>query len=651
MKQVPSQSLRSRDANSCGEKLSRFVRLFARRAFVAGALLAIAGIGCEGSSTSDGPGITGVSQSAPDLPEFDPDTGDYDPYYGTGDLNRPRYMHESIFAGGGGLAFVFGGSDERGLSTLDTVEFFDQAAVDQEAVQPESESGAWFDTNFEGDEMILEGGPRIFFTLNQLSNGTVLILGGTPDIDANGRVYETPQTFDPETRTFEALSEAEMLIPRFRHTTTQLLNGDFLVIGGQSNSAVTVINEEVESGQPGRQEQRTVFGSTNTIEVFTVTDNSFSPIFFPNSNREVTLNTPRGRAGHDIRTIAGFDLRLRSADDLLLIAGGFQTLSTVGAPETKLWGAVGRDSADALLVLEFIDPVTFIVTQAGNVALEQGRVDSPHITNLGEFNDLTLDGVQGMGNGVLISGGNNDEICPESDINRDSELLVATFTGIGPAQGLQLTNVDDAQNLPQIQGREGAPEDFFELSSAVGRSQSNPVSLLRSIKSTSPNVPEIASWVFFLGGTDVLETEGQNAQCEFSFGGAIDSGVVFDPNYNLANARDGELSARDLSTDRTSSNPLGIVGTFLTLDGDLPTLDDSLFATTSQFRWASMSSPWRVYPRIMAIPGVDGVINTQDDRLLLAGGGADGEAQGGEPAAPSAEIFLPPGVNNREPSD
>ncbi|MCH2374000.1 MAG: hypothetical protein MK538_07430, partial [Planctomycetes bacterium] len=142
-----------------------------------------------------------------------------------------------------------------------------------------------------------------------------------------------------------------------------------------------------------------------------------------------------------------------------------------------------------------------------------------------------------------------------------------------------------------------------------------------------------------------------NAQCEFSFGGAIDSGVVFDPNYNLANARDGELSARDLSTDRTSSNPLGIVGTFLTLDGDLPTLDDSLFATTSQFRWASMSSPWRVYPRIMAIPGVDGVINTQDDRLLLAGGGADGEAQGGEPAAPSAEIFLPPGVNSREPSD
>ena len=111
MKQVPSQSLRSRDANSCGEKLSCFVRLFARRAFVAGALLAIAGIGCEGSSSSDGPGITGVSQSAPDLPEFDPDTGDYDPYYGTGDLNRPRYMHESIFAGGGGLAFVFGGSD------------------------------------------------------------------------------------------------------------------------------------------------------------------------------------------------------------------------------------------------------------------------------------------------------------------------------------------------------------------------------------------------------------------------------------------------------------------------------------------------------------------------------------------------------------
>ena len=64
-----------------------------------------------------------------------------------------------------------------------------------------------------------------------------------------------------------------------------------------------------------------------------------------------------------------------------------------------------------------------------------------------------------------------------------------------------------------------------------------------------------------------------------------------------------------------------------------------------------MKASWRVYPVNLAIPGQDGIINTTDDRILLAGGGSDGRFVGGEPAAPSAEIFLPPGLNNTTPSD
>jgi len=48
------------------------------------------------------------------------------------------------------------------------------------------------------------------------------------------------------------------------------------------------------------------------------------------------------------------------------------------------------------------------------------------------------------------------------------------------------------------------------------------------------------------------------------------------------------------------------------------------------------------------------VLNTPDDRILLAGGGTSyGVARvdlGGEPTAPSAEIFLTPNVNSEKPS-
>ncbi|MCZ6795780.1 MAG: von Willebrand factor type A domain-containing protein, partial [Planctomycetota bacterium] len=62
----------------------------------------------------------------------------------------------------------------------------------------------------------------------------------------------------------------------------------------------------------------------------------------------------------------------------------------------------------------------------------------------------------------------------------------------------------------------------------------------------------------------------------------------------------------------------------------------------------------RVYHELIQLPGVDGIPNTFDDRLLLAGGGMASPTQGGEPASPSAELFLPPGasgINFARPSN
>lgn len=605
-------------------------------------------VGCDtGGDSAPGVGITNVSQAAPVLPERNPENNEYDPYFATGELNRPRYFHESI-PGRSGLTFVFGGSDERGLSTLDTVEFFDQARVDQDRPTPESETGIWLDTNFEGDPIAFNEGPRMFFTIDMLADGRIIMMGGTTDIEAAQRAYAKSEIYDPDTRSFETL-ETEMITPRFRHKTVRLFNGNFLVIGGQEVSTVTIINENIEPGQPGRQEQRTVFLSTPKLEIFSVTSSEYENYTLPNSSRQVTLNTPRGRAGHDVQRIAGFDGRLGSADDLFIIAGGFQTLSGSSAPQTKQYGAVGREEADALTVVEFLDSITNVVTQAGNISLGEPRIDTPHIINLGLFNDFTIDGVEGMGNAVLITHGNTDDFCPRTDLNANDELFVATFTGFGPAQGLQFFNVEDLQTLSQMQGVEAPPGSLPGViplgTFGVGRCQTNPVPLPRRMV-TAADVPDVETWVITAGGTHIFPAPG----CIYFSGEPISVGCVFDPFYNLRAATLLGRSTRDLRVDRTSSNPLGIVGTWLTLDGEIPTVDLNFFGTTQASRMAHMTASWRVYAFNIAIPGTDGIINTVDDRVLLSGGGTDGRFAGAEPAAPSAEILLPPNVNSTTPS-
>ena len=65
--------------------------------------------------------IPGVLQSAPPLAEFDANNN-YVPYYRTGEMNTPRYMHRAI-AHSSGLIWALGGSDERGLSSLEITSF------------------------------------------------------------------------------------------------------------------------------------------------------------------------------------------------------------------------------------------------------------------------------------------------------------------------------------------------------------------------------------------------------------------------------------------------------------------------------------------------------------------------------------------------
>jgi hypothetical protein len=433
-----------------------------------------------------------------------------------------------------------------------------------------------------------------------------------------------------------------MVRPRFRHAAVKLNDGGILLVGGQVKSTVTVINEQVAEGQTGRQTQVTVFTTTNESEVYSPTDAAFSLLTIPNTTRASKLNTPRGRAGHAVEKLAGPDNTLDSADDVLLVAGGFQTLSAQFAPRSKLPGAVGRVNADGLTVLEFFDPQTDIFTQVGNVQLASPRINDPYLMNLGVYNDYTIDGVKGMGNVMLVTHGNTDGTCPVTPLI--DEVLVANYTGFGPAQGLQFFLVEDTQTFSHVQGIEYyAPPD---LDLTVGRCASNPVALPRRM-ATVPGVQGIETWVFALGGVYIFISP---AGCVYAYGDhpTISSGCVFDPFFSLPAVTLG-LSTRDLTSSRSASNPTGVVGTWLSLDGGIPTTDLSMFQENVQ-GLAEANGMNRVFHRNIPVAGVDGILYTSDDRVLLAGGGVDYPGFGGEPTVPSAEIFLPPGATSNVPS-
>ncbi|HVR74970.1 MAG TPA: hypothetical protein VMT52_11585 [Planctomycetota bacterium] len=604
--------------------------------------------GCSGGSSLPGVGIQNSSQAAPRLEEMNSDN-EYSPYYPTGDLQRPRYFHDFIITRKGS-PLVYGGSDERGYSGIDTLEIFDQSTFEKDAPRPPSLAGLWIDTNFEGDPMTFENGARMHSTANNLADGRVLIVGGGSDLLRSG-LYEQAEVFDPETRTFETL-ESKMVLARFRHVSVPQNDGTILFIGGQIQTTVTIINENIELGQPGRERQETRFLTTNLSESFNPRENSFVRLDFPDSTLPSKLNTPRGRAGHAVTRLAGPDAALNTADDVLLVAGGFQGLSGQFAPENKFPYTIARRQGDGLTVFEFYDAVTRVFTQVSNLSLDLPRLNTPYLMNLGTHNDFTPDGVKGMGNVVLVTGGNDDQFCPET--HAIDTVLVANYSGFGPAQGLQFFRIVDDTFFSHVQGTEYLPtppfiDPHFLGVNAVGRAATNPIAMPRGLV-TASNVSDIETWIISIAGVDIFPTPNG---CAFNYGSpTMLAGCVFDPFFNRASTQLA-LSPRDLASQRSSNNRLGVIGCWLHLDGAIPTVDLSNFGSTAPTRWAKRFGIFRAWPAIMAVAGEDGIIESVDDRVLLAGGGTeygDPVSVGSEPTTPSCEILILPGSNSKQPS-
>ena len=620
-----------------------------------GLIIVTASGGCDlGTPTSS---ISNLLQSAPPLEEFD-ENNNYVPYKQTSELNTPRYMHEGK-THTGGLAFVIGGSDERGLSSLDSIEFFDQSTFDQNAPVVETETGLWVDSDIEGNPIVMLSGPRILHTITELPTGRFLIIGGTTNLAA-GEVVARAEIFDPNTRQ-STFVEGEMVQARFRHRVDVLPNGNLIVTGGQTLTNVTVVNPNVKPGTPGAETQEARYPSTRNIEVFSPNDSAFLPLTLRNSDASPSrLASQRGRADHAVARLAGPDDILRGSDDMYIITAGLETLSATSglAPDTKFPGSVGRGEADGKTSIEIFDPGTNICSLISSVKLDDARVERAYAVNLGKYNDRTPDGILGMGNSILITHGNSDGTCPTTPLV-DQVFFAYYQPGAGPARGIRFFEVREDVYLSHIQNMEYPGPLAPARGDQIARCGTNPVSLPRKFVDADHPSVEKQSWIFSLAGVDVFPTP---TGCAFNHNSpAMVAGSVFDPFFNITANLTNNLPPRDLRNERRGNplNRLGIVGAWFTIDGNITssgpmrviTADDAdgmsddilSWGTTPQNRWPENKGLERVYTTCLQIGGVDGIIGSYDDRILLAGGGKSFGAFGGEPTAPSAEVFLPPG--------
>jgi hypothetical protein len=616
---------------------------FLSHCFEAGAgvavLLVLGAAGCGGAG-----GLT-AGLAAPPLPEFD-ESNVYDPYYVSGEMASPRYFHK-VLRLATGLVLAAGGSDENGFSTLDTAEIFDQATVKRDETAPESKTGTWFDTDFEGDPIVMSAG-RLLFTMTELSDNRVIIIGGAANMNL-ARPIGQAEIFDPLTRTFEIVEE-EMVEPRFRHTATTAKDGRIIIAGGQIHSVFTETQDlvVVGGGQQGGtsvQIQRDIFPSTRRCEFYSVIENAFFTLTLPESSREALLTPSRGRAGHVVAPFAGPDNRLNTGDDLFLLVGGFQTLSGENAPQAKF---PGNSRGGGIQQLEFWDPVVGIFTEVPVVRLLAPRVNDPQATNLGLHNETTIDGVLGMGNVILVTHGDNDSPSGGRTSVMLSELYIATFTGFGPAQGLQLFRQDSPYD-EHSQGREAftALGDIaYEFDPCgppgPGRTTSNIVPLPRRIATVGGS--NITTWVYAGVGAH-LAICPPGVQTVFSTG-TVAAGCLFDPFYSLTAIFDFDSSARDLRPGRRNQgNPIGVIGTWLVLDGIIPTTTLEGFGDSAYGNYPSPNSV-HFWTQLINVAGADGIDNTIDDRVLIVGGGRDIFAPGGEPSFPSTELLITPGTGS-----
>ncbi len=201
-------------------------------------------------------------------------------FYNSSRMETTRYSHTATELINGQI-LVVGGTDERHVTSLDTVELFDQSVTPDGPVI-DSITGIWFDTDFQGDTITMKNGGRIFHTASPLSSGDILVAGGAPDSlnaagHADSEIYQVQsRLFDPEE--LQIPDGSDMVEARFHHVAIRQPNGKIMFMGGQRTQDETVIDPNFFPGDPRFMIELTVFPSTESIEEFDPVTRTFSRV-------------------------------------------------------------------------------------------------------------------------------------------------------------------------------------------------------------------------------------------------------------------------------------------------------------------------------------------------------------------------------------
>jgi WD40 repeat protein len=325
-------------------------------------------------------------------------------FQATGDMGTARTSHTATLLTNGKVLVAGGNNNVVNPGTvLGTAELFDPAAGTFTATGTMTE-------------------PRSQHTATLLTNGKVLLAGGTNDTSA--------ELFDPATGTFTATGP--MTEPRSQQTATLLTNGKVLLAGGTADNSAELFDPTTGSfAATGGMTTGDRFAPTatllsdGTVLITGGDDNSFDRIL------EGTAAAELFNPGTETFTATGSMTAARSQHTATLLTNG----------KVLLAGGAGNESA------ELFDPATATFTAAGLMT----RTRSQHTATL--LNDGT----------VLVAGGSSD--------GRSTEVFDPTTNKFAPASSMgsarfahTATPLTNGQVL--ITGGQPAPATNLTLNSA-----------------------------------------------------------------------------------------------------------------------------------------------------------------------------------------
>lgn len=624
-------------ARKAGKPMNDAAREACRRTMLLGcfaltAVLSLMLAGCHGSSDALN------TDAAEPLPPGDS--------YAGPPMITPRYGHTATTLTDGKVLIV-GGSDERHLTSLDTAEIFDQSSqVDILTPIPQSVSGNFLDQDIFGNVITMKNGGRIFHSATLLPDGNVLICGGAADM-LFAEAVDVSEIFDVQSREFAPdflQVQQDLLTPRFRHSATLMPNGKILIAGGQESRNETIIDPTQPPGSPNFQITINVFPSLESVEIFDPAALSFSPALTA-LGQDTELATPRGRAGHSTSNLAGFDNLLGTNDDVIIHVGGFETLSTIFAPQFK---APWQADTTKMSGLETYDIASGVNTLGQGVVLTP-RVNDAKLINAGSVQSITpVEQIAGVNNVILLANGDVDGTCPASVVQ--NELLVASFSGFGPSNGLLLSLFSGEFTL--LNNNEMLIFDPINCAT-FGRSEADVVVMNANrtyngeVINTGISVTGGGAWIFIppTGGC----AEVMAGVCANEIQGLM----FYDPFFNALPCAIDPLAPPfqpwDLTVSTTPINPTGVVGTVLNFDDAIA--DQSCFDENADdfddnygdgsFLLALIQA--KVLHSLSRVPGENGVINDLDDRIVCIGGGSSYFPNyGDEPVTISCEVIVLP---------